>query len=126
MFVDLDAEDSPDLQSTTAFRTLLEFQEKYNDPFRLTIGQWILQGSLNYPNACLILLRFDCYRETKAPGLLDELAHFVLQNQLDKDQSKAFYNAGQICMILSKFYSTDEQRMLLSVAQNKKFSRSRG
>lgn len=137
-FLDLDAEDPADmLEKNTAFRMALRYMEQKNDPFRLTIGLWIIRATLDHAQATRLLYSFDCYKEVPPSQRASHLplatycVEYYYRNPGKRIDSMSgtdtfLYHAMLTMRTITMFYSTDEQEMLLQKLAYEKISRLRG
>ena len=131
-FIDLDSEDAGDLiERNTAFRMTLRYMEQKNDPFRLTIGVWIIRAALDHAQATRLLYAFDCYKEVPQQQRKPSLAlgqycveyfykHPGKRTDAMSGPDTFLYHAMLTMRTLTMFYSTDEQEMLLHKLVGKK------
>ena len=124
-FIDLDSETEEDLLAANSrFRVALDWMDKKNDPFRMTIGLWICRGSLDHAQAARLLMFFDAYKEVppaKRDAYLPLSVHMV--EFFFKNPGKRInempgadtflYHAMVTMRTVMMFYTTDEQAELL-------------
>lgn len=122
-FLDLDTDEDL-LAENSRFRQVLDWMDKKNDPFRMTIGVWICRGSLDQAQAARLLMFFEAYKEVPPANrnAYLPLSVYLVENfykhpgkRIDSmpGADTFLYHAMVTMRTIMTFYTRDEQATLL-------------